>query len=125
MRSVVSGAFSPGLSFLINTRPPNPPQLTSKTPLSQRSAFGPFSEIIATRTAQYICRCLTPASSATFAEPQTLEGGGNMNNILGALFALSLTLASAGPLSQSAAAATAAELNANGKAALDRLYAKS
>jgi len=48
-----------------------------------------------------------------------------MNKILRAFLALSMTLASAGPFSQSAAAATAAELNSNGKAALDRLYAKS
>ena len=42
------------------------------------------------------------------------------------LFAVSLILASTfGPLAQSASAATAAELNADGKAALSRLYAQS
>src|SRR6187551_3663671 len=41
MRSVVSGARSPGLSFLINTRPPRHLQLTSKTPPSQRAAIDP------------------------------------------------------------------------------------
>jgi lipid-binding SYLF domain-containing protein len=55
-----------------------------------------------------------------------LEGRGTMISRRHALLALSLTLASVfAPLSQSAEAATAAELNANGKAALDRLYAKS
>ncbi len=43
------------------------------------------------------------------------------------LLALSLSLAGivGGPLSQPAVAGTAAELNASGKAALDRLYAQS
>ena len=49
-----------------------------------------------------------------------------MNKVRNWLLALSLILASTlGPLSGTAAAATAAELNANGKAALDRLYAQS
>jgi lipid-binding SYLF domain-containing protein len=49
-----------------------------------------------------------------------------MNSIRHWLLALSLLLASTfGLLSQSALAATAAELNANGSAALNRLYAQS
>lgn len=49
-----------------------------------------------------------------------------MNSIRRWLFAASLILASTfGPLAQSASAATAAELNADGKAALSRLYAQS
>ena len=49
-----------------------------------------------------------------------------MNSIRHWLLAVSLILASAyGPLSQRASAATAAELNADGKAALNRLYAQS
>jgi lipid-binding SYLF domain-containing protein len=49
-----------------------------------------------------------------------------MNSIRHGFLALCLLLASAfGPLCQSAIAATAAELNADGKAALNRLYAQS
>jgi lipid-binding SYLF domain-containing protein len=49
-----------------------------------------------------------------------------MNRIRHWLVALSFILASAfGPLCETAAAATAAELNANGMAALERLYAQS
>jgi lipid-binding SYLF domain-containing protein len=49
-----------------------------------------------------------------------------MNGMRHWLLAASLLLASLfGPLSQSASAATAAELNADGKAALGRLYAQS
>ena len=49
-----------------------------------------------------------------------------MNSIRHWLLASSLILASTfGPLSQSAYAATAAELNADGKAALNRLYSQS
>jgi lipid-binding SYLF domain-containing protein len=49
-----------------------------------------------------------------------------MNIIRNWLLALSLVVAGAlGPLSESAQAATAAELNADGKAALNRLYAQS
>jgi lipid-binding SYLF domain-containing protein len=49
-----------------------------------------------------------------------------MNRIRHWLLALSFILASTfGPLCGTAVAATAAELNANGKAALDRLYAQS
>jgi lipid-binding SYLF domain-containing protein len=49
-----------------------------------------------------------------------------MNSIRHWLVAASLLLASLfGPLSQSASAATAAELNADGKAALNRLYGQS
>lgn len=49
-----------------------------------------------------------------------------MNKISRWLFALGLVLASTlSPLSGTAFAATAAELNANGKAALQRLYAQS
>jgi lipid-binding SYLF domain-containing protein len=49
-----------------------------------------------------------------------------MTSIRHRLVAVSLILAGTfGPLAQGAHAATAAELNANGKAALDRLYAQS
>ena len=49
-----------------------------------------------------------------------------MKSIRNWLLAVSLILASIfGPLAQSASAATAAELNADGKAALGRLYAQS
>ncbi len=49
-----------------------------------------------------------------------------MNSIRNWLLALGLMLASAvGPIPQVALAATAAELNADGKAALNRLYAQS
>jgi lipid-binding SYLF domain-containing protein len=49
-----------------------------------------------------------------------------MNSIRHWLLAVSLVLASTyGPLSQRASASTAAELNADGKAALNRLYAQS
>ena len=49
-----------------------------------------------------------------------------MNGFRHWFLAVSLTLSSIfGPLAQSANAATAAELNANGKAALNRLYAQS
>jgi lipid-binding SYLF domain-containing protein len=49
-----------------------------------------------------------------------------MNSIRHGLLAFSLMLASTiGPFCQSAVAATAAELNADGKAALNRLYAQS
>lgn len=49
-----------------------------------------------------------------------------MNRIRHGILALCLMLASIfGPLSQTAAAATAAQLNADGKAALNRLYAQS
>jgi lipid-binding SYLF domain-containing protein len=56
----------------------------------------------------------------------TLESNTTMTSIRRSLVGLSLILAStSGFVSQSAVAATAAELNANGKAALDRLYAQS
>lgn len=48
-----------------------------------------------------------------------------MNSTRRRLIAMSLTLAGIAPLSQSALAATAAELNVSGKAALDSLYAQS
>ena len=49
-----------------------------------------------------------------------------MNRIGKALLAISLVLPAAmGPLARPASAATAAELNANGQAALHRLYAQS
>jgi lipid-binding SYLF domain-containing protein len=49
-----------------------------------------------------------------------------MNSVRNGLFAASLIFSTAvGPLAQQASAATAAELNANGKAALSRLYAQS
>lgn len=49
-----------------------------------------------------------------------------MTKIQNGLMALALILASGvGPFSQAASAATAAELNADGKAALNRLYAQS
>ena len=49
-----------------------------------------------------------------------------MNRIRHWLLALSVILASTlGPLPEAAVAATAAELNANGKAALERLYTQS
>lgn len=48
-----------------------------------------------------------------------------MNSSFRGLLALSLTLAVTAPLSQGALAVTAPELNANGKAALNRLYAQS
>jgi lipid-binding SYLF domain-containing protein len=48
-----------------------------------------------------------------------------MNGIRFGLAAIGITLTIAGPVSQSAYAATAAELNADGKSALSRLYAQS
>jgi len=53
-------------------------------------------------------------------------GSTEMNSIRRWVLVVSLLLASTfGALSEKASAATAAELNANGKAALSRLYAQS
>jgi lipid-binding SYLF domain-containing protein len=67
-----------------------------------------------------------PGFVSEIAHSHALESAGKMKGIRHSLLALSLISAGAlGPLSGTAVAASAAELNANGKAALDRLYAQS
>jgi lipid-binding SYLF domain-containing protein len=69
---------------------------------------------------------VNPASSGKLADQSHLGKRQEMNRIRNWLVALSLIVPMTfGPLSGTAVAASAAQLNANGKAALDRLYAQS
>ena len=67
-----------------------------------------------------------PEARARVADTRNMEGSEKMTSVRSWLLAPSLALVGTfGPLSQGALAATAGELNANGKAALNRLYAQS